>query len=482
MIENQHSLPAHPRAWLAVQAATLLLVISLLVPLVSGGKGILFLLALLGGIGALLVVRRPDWGVLIIQAIMFIEVDFLFGVNYAVTAILLIPFAWAIIRDRGTWLLGVPQIQILLIIGFLFIVSTLWSEFKYPITLNPDKDQTAKQAREFITHLGWLVFFLYFINTRQKIELTAKLTVGLIAAAAISALFLFVTGVGGGGAGRAAANFSMAKNSNRLAFLCVFAISLIWFYRSYAQTRSWKILTLPLLFVLPIATLATGSRGGLLQMAALAASIIKDQKGWSVAKRMYCIFAMGFVGLLMVALVPAAYIERATSFDPAADGAGQESLQNRARVVVGALKMIATDPIFGAGFGNYPWVARAYFNVSGATHNSYLWAFTSGGIGVFASYMLLFYVTYRMLKRLERAGPRELLWLVKATKVNLLLFLICSISTDFWLGDFLYLIVGLTVAMNHLWRREQQSSSNPVSVRSMEFNSIGQLAAAPPRG
>ena len=91
-----------------------------------------------------MVVRRPDWGVLIIQAIMFVELDFLFGVNYAVTAILLIPFAWVIVRDRGTWLLGVPQIQILLIIGFLFIVSTLWSEFKYPVTLYPEKDQTAK--------------------------------------------------------------------------------------------------------------------------------------------------------------------------------------------------------------------------------------------------------------------------------------------------------------------------------------------------
>ena len=118
---------------------------------------------------------------------------------------------------------------------------------------------------------------------------------GLIAAAAISALFLFVTGSGGGGAGRAAANFSMAKNSNRLAYLCMFATSLIWFYRSYAQTRRWKLLTLPLLVVLPIASLATGSRGGLLQMAALAAAIIKDQKGWSAAKRIYCIFSMGFV-------------------------------------------------------------------------------------------------------------------------------------------------------------------------------------------
>jgi O-antigen ligase len=369
----------------------------------------------------------------------------------------------------------VPQIQILLVIGLLFIVSTLWSEVKYPVTLYPEKDQTSKLTREFITHLGWLVFFLYFINTRQRIELTAKLTVGLICAAAFSALFLFVSS---GGAGRAAANFSMAQNSNRLAYISLTATCLIWFYRYYAPPQKWKILTLPLLIILPLAALASGSRGGLLQMAALAAAIVKDQKGWSPTKRISCTLSMLLVAVLIVAVVPSAYLERATNFDTAEDAAGQESLQNRARVVVGALQMITTDPIFGAGFGNYPWVARAYLGVGGATHNSYLWAFTSGGIGVFTSYLLLFYVTYKMLKTLERGGSRELLWLVKATKVNLLLFLICSISTDFWLSDFLYLIIGLTIAMAYLRQHQGQISPSPAPVR-YAFPPLGQLAAPP---
>ncbi|MGH7797283.1 MAG: O-antigen ligase family protein [Candidatus Binatia bacterium] len=391
---------------------------------------------------------------LIILTLMFIEFDPLFGTTYLVGAVLLIPFAWSILRDRGIWLLRVPQIQILLIIGLLLIVSTLWSELKYPVTLLPEKDRTVKQTLEFITHFAWLVFFLYFINTRQTIELTAKLSVVLISAAAITALFLFVES---GGAHRAAANFSLAQNSNRLAFISLFATSLVWFYRCYGQTEKWKTLTVPLLFCLPMAALAAGSRGGLLQMATLAALIVKDQKGWSASKRILCLLLMGFIGLLILAVVPEAAVERATSFDPGTDAPGQESLQNRVRVLLGALQMIATDPIFGAGFGNYPWVARAYFGVGGATHNSFLWAFTSGGVGVFASYLLLFYVTYRMLKRLERVGEPELLWLVKATKVNLALFLICSVSTDFWLSDFLYLILGFAIAMTHLGRRQEES-------------------------
>jgi hypothetical protein len=469
MIENRHFLPAHPRALLAVQAVMLGLVIFVLVPMVSGT----FLpLAVLGGIGALWLIQKPHWGVVIILIVMFVDLDFLFGITYLVSAVLLIPFAWSMLRDRGSWVLGVPQIQILLLIGVLFIVSTAWSEIKYPVTLFPDKDNTQKQALEFITHLAWLIFFLYFITTRQRIELTAWLAVGLIGAAAVTALFLFVES---GAADRAAANFSLAKNSNRLAFISLFATSLVWFYRSYGQTQMWKVVTLPLLFLLPVAALAAGSRGGLLQMVTLAALVVKDQKAWSPRKRLLCILFMGFIGLLLVAIVPSAYLERATSFDPETDAPGQESLQNRYRVVLGALHMVASDPIFGAGLGNYTWVARAFFGVSGATHNSYLWALTAGGIGVFASYLLLFYLTYRMLKQLERAGPRELLWLVKGTKVNLFLFLICSVSTDFWLSDFLYLILGFTIAMTYLWRRQEQQkfSFNPTPT---EFAPIGRFA------
>jgi O-antigen ligase len=162
-----------------------------------------------------------------------------------------------------------------------------------------------------------------------------------------------------------------------------------------------------------------------------------------------------------LAAAPATQIMRATTFDPQLEAPGQQSLQSRQRIVLDSLKMFASDPIFGAGLGNFPWVARTYFGSGGHTHNSYLWALTSGGIGVLALYLLLFYVTYRMLKQLERSGPRELLWLSKGLKVNLLLFLVFSGFADMWMSDFLYLIIGLTTAMTYVWRRQEQAVTVP---------------------
>jgi O-antigen ligase len=444
----------HPRAPFVLQAFAVILLTVILIPLVSGGSGIVFLAALLAALGAVWLIRQPHWGVLIIFTLMFLGLDAFWGATYLLTAAILVPFAWSVIRDRGCWVLRVPQIKIFLLIGAILLVSTVWSEVKYPVTLLPEKDQTLKQMREYITELGWLVFFLYFINTRRLIELTGKLIVVLIAAAALNGLFVFVTS---GGAARAAADFSLAKNSNRLAYISLFATSLVWFYRCYGEKQFWKTLTLPLLFCLPLTALTAGSRSGLLQIVALAGLVFMDQKGWSPAKRIYCVLLMIFVAVLILAFVPDAYLDRVTTFDPEVDAPGQESLQTRLHVVLSALSMIASNPIFGAGFGNFPWVARVFFGSPGATHNSYLWAAVSGGIGVLALYLFLFYVTFRMLRRLEKEGPRELLWLSKGLRVNLITFLIFSAFADFWLSDFLYLMVGLTIAMTYLSRRQEQN-------------------------
>lgn len=448
-------LSTHPGVSLVFQALAVILLTLALIPLVSGGLGIIFLAALVAALGAGWLIRQPHWAVLMISALMFLGFDALFGATYLLTAALLVPFAWSIIRDRGCWVLRVPQIQILLIILFLLIVSTMWNDFRYPITLFPEKDQTGKQSREFITQLGWLVFFIYFINTRQLIERSANLYLILIAAAALNGLFSFVTS---GGADRAMAAFSLAKNSNRLSYISLFAMSLVWFYRCYGSNRVWKVLTFPLLFCLPLAAMSAGSRSGLLQLLALGGLILIDQKGWSPAKRVYFVLAVGLMGLTILALVPQTYLERVTTFDPEVDAPGQESLQNRLHVVLSALHMIVSNPILGAGFGNYSWMARAFYDSAGATHNSYLWATTSGGIVVLALYVLLFYVTFKMLRRLEKHGPRDLLWLSKALRVNVITFMIFSAFADFWLSDFLYLMMGLTISMTYLWRRNSASA------------------------
>jgi hypothetical protein len=39
------------------------------------------------------------------------------------------------------------------------------------------------------------------------------------------------------------------------------------------------------------------------------------------------------------------------------------------------------------------------------------------------------------------------------------LFLVFSAFADFWVNDFLYLIIGLTVAMTVLWKRQESTAA-----------------------
>src|SRR5262249_32711524 len=155
--------------------------------------------------------------------------------------------------------------------------------------------------------------FLYFITTRRRIEITVWLIVGVIAAAAVTALSTFR---GGEGLYRAHATFGMGQTSNYLAFLCVFGISLLWFYRSYGETRRGKTLALPLLLLLLAASLLTGSRNGFLAIALLTAFILYEHKGWSAAKRIGSLLFLGSIGLVFFAALPAAQLMRATTFSP----------------------------------------------------------------------------------------------------------------------------------------------------------------------
>jgi hypothetical protein len=445
------SLVSHPRAWLAIQAIVLVAVTCVLIDVMSGSRRDLFLTAVLGALCAVWLIEQPHWGVLIILAVWVTNIDLLEMTPYLVTAVLLLPLGLAILQDRRIWILRVPQIRILLAIGIIFLVSTWWSEFKYPVTLFPERDQTVRQLQVFGSRFVWLILFLYFINTRQKIEFASWVAVALVVAAASSAAPASLVG---GEAGRAEAGFSLGENSNRLAYISILATTLLWYYRFEGPPWRWRNWTLPFLILLPLIALTTGSRSGLLQMGALAFFLVKGQKGWAPTKRISCIVFMGLVALVLAAIVPATNLMRATTFDPDVVAPGQSSLQNRMHVVFDALKMFASDPIFGAGIGNFPWVARAYFDSNGQTHNSYLWALVSGGIGALTLYLLLFLITYRMLKVAEQAGPRELLWLSKGLKVSLLLFLLFSAFADFWLSDFLYLFVGLTVALAYLPREQ----------------------------
>jgi O-antigen ligase len=167
-------------------------------------------------------------------------------------------------------------------------------------------------------------------------------------------------------------------------------------------------------------------------------------------------------------MIPASSLLRATTFEATHSAAGGESLSNRINTITAALDMIASNPILGIGLGNFRWMHQINYGSDLHPHNSYLGALLNGGIGCLTLYLILFYITYQMLKQLEKSGPRELLWISKALRVNLLLFLIASISDDIWLNDFLYLIIGFTVALTHVWQSQHHnffSTTAPFSFR-----------------
>jgi O-antigen ligase len=409
------------------------------------------LLLMVGGVGAFVLLSKPHVGVLLVLILSFLADSPLVAVfrkvnsQYLTAAVLLVPLGMSIFRDRRIWVLRVPQMKILLAIGSLFLLSTWWSDFKHPVTLIPQLDLTAVWLRLFGIMVVFLVFFLYFINTPRKIEWTAWVLIGLIVVTALSAMLPFLEGEE---LKRAQASFGIAENSNRLAFMCVFGISLLWCYQSHSQERWRQWMTMPVVFFLTATTLAAGSRSGLLQLLILAVVIIKEQKG-SVVRRMQSIVLVGLIIALVLAVVPSAPITRITSYDTeAADKSGGKSLRSRISILHALVEMATSNPILGIGLGNFLWIHKVNYGFEDAPHNSYLWMLTEAGIGVLALYLVLFRITYRSLKQLESTGPPGLRWLVKGLRINLLLFLVFSLFANFWLSIFVYLFVGFAVSMS----------------------------------
>jgi O-antigen ligase len=215
----------------------------------------------------------------------------------------------------------------------------------------------------------------------------------------------------------------------------------------------------PFLFFLPATALATGSRSGFIQMIILGVLILKEQEGWSAIKRIQSFLFLGVVLIFLSVIVPASQYMRATSFDPTTQAPGKQSLNHRITRIWNLLETAASNPILGIGIGNFRWVNQSRYGDDRQPHNSYLGTLAESGAPVLSLYLLLFYVTYRMLSQLKRSGPPELLWLSKGLRVNLILFLVFSAFADFWVNDFLYLIIGLTVAMTVFWQRQDVTAA-----------------------
>ncbi|MGH7803187.1 MAG: O-antigen ligase family protein [Candidatus Binatia bacterium] len=419
-----------------------------LVPILAGKNGVVFLGAILALVLLLILFDRPHLGVMTIFALWFFEISPQFlgmrflTVPYVLSALLVVPLGVALMAERRIWILRSPQLRFLLAIGVVYLLATGWAELADRIEI-AEIDTTVRKLQLLGARLAFVIFFVYFVNTRARLNAMVAVIVAVTAVTATDALANVVVG----GARRAEPSL-FEMNPNRLAFACLFATSLVWFYRSYAG-RLWRF-TLPLLFLLPATAIASGSRSGLLQGVAFATITLVGTPGRTRGQKVGTLVLIALAALLVISVVPSDTLERASTFDPSVRTHGQESLQNRVAQIGSALRLVVTHPFLGIGIGNFESVSLVKHRVGGGVHNAYLRAFVEGGILAFALYLALFYVTYRTLRQLERDGPHDLLSMVKGIRVGFVLFLIASLTGDIWLEESLYLIFAFTIVFQRM--------------------------------
>jgi O-antigen ligase len=363
------------------------------------------------------------------------------------------------------------QIYVLLFIFILISSHIAEQRFGNPF---PELDATSVKLDRLVPRFVFLLFFVNFIRTYRDVKLVLWTIVVLILLTAVSA-------VPGPGNYRvvAAMGISSAGNPNWFAFFCEFGIALIWSYR-HAIRRRWQwVLFSAIVGGLAIIVLMTASRSGLLNLLLLFA-LLTMQGRFSIKRQLQTVLVIFLVGYLGLPLLSSSHLERLGNTLPggSSETKGSGSGEDRIRTVKTGLKMIAREPLFGVGIGNFVWyhLQMSEAGESTAPHNSYLWAAAEGGIPVLLLYLMLFGYTFTSFRKVEQeANHPELRAIASGLRIGLLVFLSFSFFAEFWLNIMTYILVGLALVLRRLQERESLTTVAGVVPRA-ESQAPGQKA------
>ena len=248
------------------------------------------------------------------------------------------------------------------------------------------------------------------------------------------------------------------QNPNRLALLCTLALVFIWEHGMANPLRRFRGLSIASIALLVLTVFLSASRGGVVGLA-FASALLFVRRRHGARGFVYGAVAMLVGGMLIGQLVPPEAFERLTNIPGISEdtyGEGGGSIERRTYTYGIALDMWSTAPLLGVGLGNWSFVRFSVdpLRSAASAHNSYLKALAEGGIVTLVLYLSLFYVTYRELERtladeqiMARAQSDGVAWVVSATRVCLLTFMVFSLFADLWDLVFFYLLFGLAAAV-----------------------------------
>jgi len=418
----------------------------------------------------LLILKHPVIGIFIFLAtFLYSYPPFLRGIgmltpNNLLGVVFTIMLAERVFRKKGAWFLRVPQVQLLIGIGIVFLISTLLAKASPEFITSADR--TRKELWDFYAQTAFLIFMISFLQTRNHLKAVFSVMLISIILTAVSALS-FATLTGEFSRAMARGGIKMAQNSNHLAFYCLFGLVISYYLLHETGNLILKGSLVILAMILLLVILLSASRNAFLNLLVFF-GVISIESGLEFRKILMILFLAGALLLLAFNLVPKQNLDRITALkmDPTQKEASQSMSERKQSLKAGLRIFLDSNPLLGIGPGNYRWIRQAHYDHKRvATHNAYLWSAISGGIPALILFLLLFWTSWKDLCWMARqkAGSSSLppIWMIKATRTVLLLFMVFSIFTESFLDLMPFLLVGVTIIMKRSFLNPNPSPNTP---------------------
>ncbi len=497
---------SNPAQRLALVVACVLLVLASFRLATSGG-GVQAIGAILGIIGAVVVVRRPVFGIMIyLTTFLFTYPVWLRGIgNFTINnmlGLMLLPLmGYGMLREGNAWLIKWrPMVLLAAIVGTM-IVSSWFYVPSADVGVAPENQriQTSRRSQgpalistrdssaKFLTRFVFLTFFVFFVRTPRD----AKLAAGTIIACLLMTYFSVSTGEGefGWGTGRlrvlgqGGMGVYAGRNPNKLAYFALMCLTILWYSRRGIKNP----LMYPFWFVVTALTAAmipmTGSRSGLLNFLVFLSILLMEGRfnyrkvaGLAMVTLLVTL-QLGFDVSVVDLVFPEDTANRLTRFDVRQEALSsgmeaQGSAEGRIRTLQAAFRVWALHPVAGVGIGNFN-LERSVtdpFGTVGPPHNSYLWALAEGGTLTFVLYMMFFYWCFRQIRDIEweyeaRFGPVGLGWMVSAMRTGIIGFMFFSFFGDMWHHVMFYILMGLVLSVIRMHQVYAETGQVPEAFR-----------------
>jgi O-antigen ligase len=454
-----------------------LALLAVAVGLGSAQAGAQAFLPIFGVLLLAVILARPEYGVaLLLSTFLMAYPRWIQGTGYltlnnVLGGIFAVMLTYEIYRSQDWWFLRVPQVQLLLVIVVLYFLSdTLNAPDPEKVNLLGAGFYFAEGLRIFVNRVAFTLFFITFIRTPRNVRMIYMLALGFMMITALSGVQNVLAGGGLKGyraftgatelvAGQVGV-IRAAGNPNRLAMFAVLAIGGLWYLMQSIRSLTARVVIVPLLVTLALAVFLTASRSGLVGLVLCTAVIVLDG-GFDVRKIFTVILAGLLLAVVAVQFVPERNLERILNLPGTATadvGEGEASLERRQYSWTLAWELFKENPVLGVGMGNWAVVRfiRDPGRSAGSPHNSFLLALVEGGPLVLIGFLLVLWYTWRDIRvadyyvRLPDFPLAYLTWIVKATKVSLIVFMFFSAVADLFNLVLLFMLIGFAVSLRRI--------------------------------